>query len=155
MSSRAATASRGRSTHLSLQLLLPHVVIAGDCEREVRVARQVLSGAGYAVTVAAAGKLAVPELQRRIEAILRSRTTDLLVVTDQDPLRPAAGLIERIRERYIDLPVIAIAPLVFNPMRERRGPDAFIRSPIDAAELRRAARRLAPALPELASKVFT
>ncbi len=46
MSVRIVQASRGRTSHSSTQLVPPHVVIAGDSERDVRVAQRVLTSVG-------------------------------------------------------------------------------------------------------------
>jgi CheY-like chemotaxis protein len=151
MSSKVSTASRGRNAHFPLQLAPPHVVVAGNRERDVRLVERILTNAGYAVTVVAAGRPSLAQLQRRTEAVLRRHPADLLVVANQDPLESTLELVATLREQSPGLATIAITPSDFDDARpDARGmPDALIRAPIDAAELRKAARQLVPALPEL------
>jgi hypothetical protein len=132
------------------------VVIAGDSERDVRVAQRVLTSVGYGVTVVAANKLPVADVEHRVEAALRKRPTEMLVLAQQDTREPLLDLIERFRERYVGLSIVGIAsePL-HSSLGTRSPPDVLLRSPIDERELRSAAQRLAPALPELVSNAFS
>lgn len=150
MSSKVASAPRGRNAHLPLQLTLPHVVVAGDHERDVRLAERALTNAGYSVTVVAASHLSVPEFEHRVEAVVRTRPADLMVLTYRNPHRPLLDAIEGLRERYFGLPIIVSTPQELHAAPAARpNADVILPSPVDEAELRRAARRLAPALPEL------
>jgi DNA-binding response OmpR family regulator len=152
MSSKVAFAHRGRNAHLPSQLTLPHVVVAGDHERDVRLAERALTNAGYSVTVVPAGHLPVPEFERRVEAIVRRRPTELMILACRDPHRSLLDVLEGLCERHSGLGAIVCAPPELHAaVTTRPGADVILPSPIDETELRRAARRLAPALPELRS----
>jgi len=120
-----------------------HILIAEDEEGLARTMTVVLRSAGYLVTTAANGSLALEALLRALDS---PTPVDMLITDIQMPAMTGMELIDEINRRGLEIPVLAVTgfgekKLVIELMR--KGCDEYIDKPFTSLELRARVEALA------------
>jgi DNA-binding response OmpR family regulator len=126
------------------QIDLPRVLVAASTTAASAKIAQALRDAGYVVSTTLMGRDALRDLRSQ-------RAIELLVLDGSDWPSIVGSTIDAVRAVNWALPIILVArpDPALRAEAERLGVEAVLDAPVAAEEIRRAAKKIVPVLPEV------
>ena len=126
------------------ELDLPRVLVAATTTAASCTIAQALRDAGYVVSTTLAG----PDVCRNLR---NQKGIELLVLDGSEQPSTVSSIIDGVRAANWALPIVLISrpDPELRAEAERLGVEAILESPVSAGEVRRAATRIVPAVPEV------
>jgi CheY-like chemotaxis protein len=130
--------------HRSAELDLPRVLVAAPTDTASVSIAHALRDAAYAVSTTVTG-------EDTFRGLRNQQAIELLVLDGSERPRSVGATIEAVRAMNWALPIILIAPAdpELHAEAKRLGVEAILEAPVAPDEIRRAAARLVPVVPEV------